>query len=124
MQIEAEKDPRIKLMKRCIENSDCILPIFDKICRKTLCLQNYLLNQGHVVGIAEACEFLDHHVVNRMFFNNVGITGDQLATILQGAAKMHDFKALTCKQGVLNQLAIERLDPLFTRQVPNHLDQI
>ena len=63
-------------MKKCIANSDRILPIFDKVVRKTLCLQNYLLNDGHVEGLAEACEHLDHHMINRMLFNNVGMTGD------------------------------------------------
>ena len=111
-------------MKKCIANSDRILPIFDKVVRKTLCLQNYLLNDGHVEGLAEACEHLDHHMINRMLFNNVGMTGDQLALILEGVAKMHDFKALTYKQGLLNELAIERLSPILTRSVPNHLEQV
>ena len=37
-QPDADLDPRIKFMKKCIANSDRILPIFDKIVRKTLCL--------------------------------------------------------------------------------------
>ena len=76
------------------------------------------------MGIAEACKFLDHRVINRMLFNNVGISGDQLAKILQGVAQMHDFKALTYKQGIINKRAIESLVPLMTRPVPNHLEQI
>lgn len=31
-------DPRIKYMKRCLENLDLTLPILDKITSKTLCL--------------------------------------------------------------------------------------
>ena len=74
--------------------------------------------------MAEACEFLDCHVVNRFFFNNCGITGDQLANILEGAAKMKDFKALIYKHGEINQLAIEKMGPLFLKPIPNHLEEL
>lgn len=109
-------------MKKCIENTERILPIFDKVTRKTLCLQNYLLNEGHIRGLAEACEHLDYQKINRMLFNNVGMTGDQLAMVLEGVAKMHDFKALTYKQGIINASAIERLEPILIRPVPNQLE--
>jgi len=48
IQYEADSDPRIKLMKKCNENFDHLLPIFDKLVEKTLCLQNYQLSEGHV----------------------------------------------------------------------------
>lgn len=66
-------------MKKCMENSCTILPIFDKIVNKTLCLQNYLLKKGHIEGLAEACELLEPHLMNRMLFNNCGLHGDKLA---------------------------------------------
>ena len=89
-------------MKKCVENADRVLPIFDKIVGKTLCLQNYLLKEGHVQGLADACEHLDPHLVNRMLFNNCGMTGDSLAKILEGVVKMKDFKSLIYKQGSIN----------------------
>ena len=48
VQHEPDSDPRIKLMKKCNENFDHLLPIFDKLVEKTLCLQNYQLSEGHV----------------------------------------------------------------------------
>ena len=75
-------------MKKCSENLDRVLPILDKVYMKTLCLQNYLLNDGHCRGLADACEHLDHKVVNRMLFNNCGITGDLMAVIFEGIAKL------------------------------------
>lgn len=108
-------------MKKCSENLDRILPIFDKIVKKTLCLQNYLLNDGHCSGLAEACQHLDHRVVNRMLFNNCGITGDQMATILDGISKLKDFKALIYKNNELNRPAIQKLSHLLERGVPNHM---
>ena len=35
------EDPRIPYMMKCDENFDLLLPIFDKVINKTLCLQNY-----------------------------------------------------------------------------------
>ena len=60
-------------MKRCLETLDLTLPILDKIYSKTLCLQDYHLSDGNCRGLAEACEFLDTTVVNRMLFNNCGL---------------------------------------------------
>ena len=92
--------------------------------KKTLCLQNYLLHDGHVEGLAEACEYLDRKVINRMLFNNCGMTGDRLATILDGVARMQDFKSLTYKNGGINSLAIEKLEPILLRSAPNHLEEL
>lgn len=89
------------------------LPILDKIYAKTLCLQDYHLSEGNCQGLAEACEFLDSKIVNRMLFNNCGISGDQLAIILEGIAKMKDFKALIYKMNAINSLAIQKMEPIF-----------
>ena len=119
-----EIDPRIKYMKRCMQNLNMTLPVLDKIYRKTLCLQDYHLSDGNCEGLAEACEFLDTSIVNRMLFNNCGLSGDQLATILQGAQKMKDFKALIYRLSSVNALAIENLGPIFTNPIPNHLEEL
>ena len=108
-----EIDPRIKYMKRCLENLDLSLPILDKIYRKTLCLQDYHLSDGNCQGLAEACEFLDTTVVNRMLFNNCGLQGDQLSLILDGIAKMRDFKALILRLSTVHALSLEKLLPIF-----------
>ena len=108
-------------MKKCLENLDRILPVFDKIFNKTLCLQNYLLNDGHCQGLSDACENLDPSIVNRMLFNNCGLSGEQMAVLLDGFAKMVDLKALIYKNNSLNALSIEKLSPLLDRRAPNHL---
>ena len=107
-----------------MQNLNMTLPVLDKIYRKTLCLQDYHLSDGNCEGLAEACEFLDTSIVNRMLFNNCGLSGDQLATILQGAQKMKDFKALIYRLSSVNALAIENLGPIFTNPIPNHLEEL
>ena len=62
--------------------------------------------------------------MNRILVNNCGMTGDSLAQILIGVTKLVDFKALTYKQGMINQLAIERLVPIMVRPVPNHFEEL
>ena len=95
---EMERDPRIKYMKSILAASDIKLPILDKIYSKTLCLQDYHLSEGNCQGLAEACAYLDPRIINRMLFNNCGLTGDTLAIILEGIVRMGDFKALIyCK---------------------------
>lgn len=89
-------------MLRCLEALDVSLPILDKILSKTLCLRNYRLSDGHCSGLAEACKYLDHRVVNRILLQNNGITGDQLASILDGTVHMTDFKAFIYKHNSIN----------------------
>ena len=85
-------------MKRCLASIEINLPILDKIYRKTLCLHDYHLSEGNCQGLAEACANIDCHVLNRFLFNNCGLTGDNLAIILEGLVRMKDFKALIyCK---------------------------
>ena len=74
--------------------------------------------------MADACENLDPHIVNRMFFNNCGLSGDQMAILLDGFATMRDLKALIYKNNTLNALSIEKLSPLLDRRAPNHLQEL
>lgn len=74
--IAYDQDPRITYFKKCLQKPDLVLPILDKIYKKTLCLNDYLLSDGNCRGLAAACELFDHQVVNRVLFNNCGLTGD------------------------------------------------
>ena len=71
--------------------------------------------------MSDACENLDPRIVNRMLFNNCCLSGDQMAVLLDGFAKMADLKALIYKNNSLNALSIEKLSPLLDRRAPNHL---
>ena len=44
--VDNANDPALKYFKKCMEQHDLLLPIFEKIYRKTLCLQDYKLNDG------------------------------------------------------------------------------
>ena len=70
------EDPRIQFFNKCSKDGDLVLPILDKIWKKTLCLNNYFLSEGNIKGLASACEVLDFRLVNRLLLNNCGITGD------------------------------------------------
>ena len=79
---------------------------------------------GVIEGLAAACEWLDHKFVNRMLFDNNGIDGDHLATLLEGALKMEDFKALIIRRNLVNNAMIDKLGPVLQRRVPHHLEEL
>ena len=76
------QDPRIKFFQKCESQMAVALPILDKIYKKTICLQDYTMSEGHCKGLATACEFFDAKVVNRVLMSNCGVNGDQFAMIL------------------------------------------
>ena len=41
-----EDDPALNYFKSCLEKNSLLLPIFEKIYSKTLCLQDYVLSEG------------------------------------------------------------------------------
>ena len=64
--------------------------------------------------MADACKHLDHKQVNRMLLNNCSITGDMIAVVFEGLAKLLDFKAFTYKQNALNALSVEKMVPILS----------
>ena len=86
---------------------------------KTLCLQDYILSDGQCQGIAEACRYIDHKHMNRVLFNNCGLSGNKFSTILEGLALVKDFKSIIYKHNELNALAISKFQPLLERNIPN-----
>ena len=72
-----------------------------------------MLNEGHCKGLAAAIEFFNTQVVNRILFNNCGVSGDSLALILDGILRLKDFKALIYKMNHLNDVAISKMTLLF-----------
>ena len=104
---EVKSDPRIPYLKQCHDDLSLLLPIFEKVVDKTLCLQDYKLSSAHVKGLAQACEQLDTTKVNRMLFSNCGLTPEHMAMLLEGISKMRDCKALTFKQCIFDKKSID-----------------
>ena len=61
-----------------------------------------MLSDGHVQGLADACAYIDSKKLNRMLFENCGLTADNLAKIIKGIADMQDIKALIVKKEIFN----------------------
>ena len=62
--------------------------------------------------------------MSRVLFNNCGLTGDNFATILEGLALIKDFKSIIYKRNEINVHAIERLQPLFMKNIPHQLSEL
>ena len=90
-------NPRINYFKKCFEVKNLHLPILEKIYRKTLCLNEYTLSEGHCKGLAEACKYFNTNMVNRVLLNNCGIDGDEFSEILKGLQHLNDVKSIVYK---------------------------
>ena len=117
-------DPRIKYFQKCFEVENLNLPILDKIYRKTLCLHEYTLSEGHCKGLAEACKYFNTDHVNRVMFNNCGIDGDEFAEILKGLNALKDVKSIIYKMNHINANSIKNLLPILEKRLPNHLQEL
>ena len=62
--------------------------------------------------------------MNRALFNNCGISGNSMATILEGIAKVKDFKSIIYKHGELNSLAVSKFERIFHKFVPDQLMEL
>ena len=74
-----------------------ILPILRYVQKKTLFLQGYTLSMGHSNGLAKACEYFELININRIYFDNCGIDDEEFAAMLEGIAKLKDFKKIIYK---------------------------
>ena len=56
--------------------------------------------------------------------NNNGIDGDQFAKMLDGFAKLRDFKSLIYKQNVVTLNSMLALKPIFEKRLPHELQEL
>ena len=101
-----------------------MLPILEKVCRKTLMLQEYTLSPGHCRGLAQACKYFDHHFINRVFLNNCGVDDEEFASILEGVERLRDFKSIVYKANIFGEKSLLSLRPLLLKRLPNHLEEL
>ena len=120
-QIVKLKDPKVEYFLHCKAEVDLCLPILDKVFNKTLYLCDYTLSKGHCIGLAAACVLFDNSLVNRVFFDNCGISDLELAKILEGLGYLRDIKSIIYKRNMFGHNAVEKLEPLLKRRIPFHL---
>lgn len=85
------------------------LPILDKITGKTIQLQDYTLSKGAQEGLAQAVQNLDNQMVNRILFNNNGITGEGFGNLLKGMSHLRDFKSIIYKKNQFSEASVVQL---------------
>ena len=66
--------PQQYYLKKCITEQHLALPLLDKVRGKTLVLQSYALSKAHCIALAAASKEFDHSKVNRVNFENCGIS--------------------------------------------------
>ena len=65
-----------------------------------------------------------HQIVNRVLFNNCGLSGDQFAMVLEGLAYLRDFKSIIYKMNAVNSLSLEKMIPVLDKRLPMHLEEL
>lgn len=89
--------PKIHYLLGCIQETENVLPLLDKVRGKTLCLQNYALSKGHCRALASACKQLDNTLMNRILFENCGIDDLEMSIIIEACITLKDFKSIIYK---------------------------
>ena len=62
--------------------------------------------------------------MNRVLFNNCGIDDAEFSHILEGLAKLKDFKSIIYKMNAFSDLSLEKLRPILLKRLPFQLDEI
>ena len=104
--IPNKEDPNLNYFLQCKKDLDVALPILEKVCKKTLLLQEYTLSEGHCRGLAKACQYFDHKFVNRVLFDNCGIDDLEFSEILKGLQQLKDFKSIIYVKNTFYDLSI------------------
>ena len=73
------ENPIVLLYEQCMQNSDVLMPVLEKLHNMTLCLQEYPLSDGCQAGLAQAMRFLDNNKFQKLFLDKCGITGKHFA---------------------------------------------
>lgn len=118
------RDPKINYFLQCKADLDLALPILEKVQKKTLVLQEYCLSRGHCRGLARACQFFDHRFVNRVLLNNCGVDDQEFSDVLEGLARLKDFKSIVYKMNAFQELSLRSLRPLLLKRLPYQLAEI
>jgi len=73
------------------------LPLLEKVIGKTICLEDYTIQEGACEALASAIPFLDPQHVNRIILSNNGVQDHSFEQILKAIAQTRDFKSIIYK---------------------------
>ena len=77
------KNKRIQYFSACIQSKTVAKPILSKIMNKALVLRDMKLNTGDAMGLRENL-MTDPDLINKLYLDENGLDGNQLAFILEG----------------------------------------
>lgn len=85
----------------CQADSDLAMPLLEKIENQTLILQEYTLGDSHCRGLTKAIPLLENKL-QKVFFDNCGMTGNQFASIVAALDSLKIFRSIVYRMGQLN----------------------
>jgi hypothetical protein len=99
------------------------LPILEKVHNKTLCLYDFNLSEVQTKALQNAASFFESFV-NRVLFDNCGITDEQFAGILAACWDLKDFKSIVYRHNEFGMKSAEAILNLTTRRKPYQLEEL
>ena len=91
---EDTDEPKVKFFKECMRDKTLALPIMTKIFDGVLIIRNFKINQGLARAIYGQL-IIQNNRVQKLYLENNGVDGNQLALILEGISVQHAFSNLT-----------------------------
>ena len=90
-----------------------MLPLISKIKNRKLMLQDYTLNSGHCLALAEVWTKLGRPELDIAYLDNCGVDDEEFSSLLKGFHALDDLKLLFYKENVFNELAVSAMKPLL-----------
>ena len=118
-----EEDPKAKFYVQCQQEGVVAMPTLAKIKDKVLNLAGYKMNLGLCKALGRAF-LLYHDVLEKLLLESTGTDDEMLAAILEGLREQVNFKSVTYKRNIMDQLSVRALVKLAHRPVPHNLDEV
>ena len=113
-------NPKVEYYNECTKANSVAKSILSKIIDKQLVLRDLKLNTGDAKGLRD--NFMNHqNLVNKLYLDQNGLDGNQLAYILEGFAQQKQLYNLTIQGSSFNEAGAEQIANMLKRRVPDHL---
>ena len=78
------KDPRLVYFLKSKEEQTSVLPLFQYIIRKVLCLHDYRISSEQATSFSKVLKYFENNGINSVIFDNCGLLDKDFQNILKG----------------------------------------
>jgi hypothetical protein len=100
------KDPRLVYFCKSKEEQTTVLPLFQYIIKKTLCLHDYRISSEQATSLSKILKYFENNGINSVIFDNCGILDKDFQNILKGIQDLQSFKKIVYKNNEFGRLSL------------------